>query len=70
MTREHPARALPLEGDPHDAALAGLVHPLDWKNPTPSGRYNLVVGGAGTAGLVAAGAGRCWAGRWRWWSGG
>ncbi|MCC6215717.1 MAG: mercuric reductase [Polyangiaceae bacterium] len=26
----------------------------DWKNPTPSGRYNLVVVGAGTAGLVSA----------------
>jgi pyruvate/2-oxoglutarate dehydrogenase complex dihydrolipoamide dehydrogenase (E3) component len=43
-----------LAGDAHDAALAARVHPLDWKNPTPSGRYNLVVIGAGTAGLVAA----------------
>lgn len=43
-----------LDGDAHDATLAARVHPLDWKNPTPSGRYNLVVIGAGTAGLVAA----------------
>lgn len=30
------------------------VHPLDWINPRPDGRYNLVVIGAGTAGLVTA----------------
>ena len=30
------------------------VHPSDWTNPTPDGRYNLVVIGAGTAGLVTA----------------
>ncbi|MDA1229913.1 MAG: FAD-dependent oxidoreductase, partial [Planctomycetota bacterium] len=34
--------------------LEADVHPRDWKNPTPSGRYNLVVIGAGTAGLVTA----------------
>lgn len=34
--------------------LQSHVHPLDWKNPSPSGRYNLVVIGAGTAGLVTA----------------
>lgn len=43
-----------LDGDANDTALAARVHPLDWKNPTPEGRYNLVVIGAGTAGLVAA----------------
>ncbi len=43
-----------LPNDPHDKELARLVHPDDWKNPTPAGRYNLVVIGAGTAGLVAA----------------
>jgi pyruvate/2-oxoglutarate dehydrogenase complex dihydrolipoamide dehydrogenase (E3) component len=43
-----------LDGDAHDSALTALAHPADWKNPTPSGRYNLVVLGAGTAGLVAA----------------
>ncbi len=30
------------------------VHPTDWKNPRPASRYNLVVIGAGTAGLVTA----------------
>src|ERR1044071_5157226 len=34
--------------------LVANVHPLDWKNPTPAARYNLVVIGAGTAGLVTA----------------
>jgi pyruvate/2-oxoglutarate dehydrogenase complex dihydrolipoamide dehydrogenase (E3) component len=34
--------------------LEANVHPPDWINPKPSGRYNLVVIGAGTAGLVAA----------------
>jgi pyruvate/2-oxoglutarate dehydrogenase complex dihydrolipoamide dehydrogenase (E3) component len=36
--------------------LVTHVHPPDWVNPTPGGRYNLVVIGAGTAGLVSAGA--------------
>ncbi len=40
--------------DPHDRTLAGNVHPADWTNPEPAQRYNLVVVGAGTAGLVAA----------------
>jgi pyruvate/2-oxoglutarate dehydrogenase complex dihydrolipoamide dehydrogenase (E3) component len=30
------------------------VHPCDWRNPQPAKRYNLVIVGAGTAGLVAA----------------
>ncbi len=30
------------------------VHPDGWRNPVPAARYNLVVIGAGTAGLVAA----------------
>ena len=30
------------------------LHPSDWHTPTPANRYNLVVIGAGTAGLVAA----------------
>ena len=30
------------------------VKPEDWVNPVPRGRYNLVVVGGGTAGLVAA----------------
>lgn len=40
--------------DDHNSTLVEHVHPTDWTNPTPSGRYNLVVIGAGTAGLVAA----------------
>jgi len=34
--------------------LLDNVHPGDWVNPQPAGRYNLVVIGAGTAGLVCA----------------
>lgn len=40
--------------DEHNQRLAANVHPADWVNPTPAGRYNLVVIGAGTAGLVTA----------------
>jgi len=40
--------------DQHNRELERNVHPPDWTNPTPSGRYNLVVIGAGTAGLVTA----------------
>jgi len=43
-----------LPWDAHNQKLAGNVHPADWKNPTPTGRYNLVVIGGGTAGLVTA----------------
>ncbi len=40
--------------DEFNRKLEASVHPPDWTNPKPSGRYNLVVIGAGTAGLVAA----------------
>src|SRR5215207_8704849 len=40
--------------DKHNSTLVGNVHPRDWVNPTPAPRYNLVVIGAGTAGLVCA----------------
>ncbi len=40
--------------DPYNRDLLQNVHPADWVNPEPSGRYNLVVVGAGTAGLVTA----------------
>src|SRR5689334_5150485 len=43
-----------LPDDPHDRVLVDNGHPADWTNPTPSGTYNLVVVGAGTAGLVSA----------------
>lgn len=34
--------------------LIANVHPPDWQNPKPAGKYNLVVVGGGSAGLVAA----------------
>jgi pyruvate/2-oxoglutarate dehydrogenase complex dihydrolipoamide dehydrogenase (E3) component/uncharacterized membrane protein YdjX (TVP38/TMEM64 family) len=40
--------------DQHNQALVANVHPPDWENPEPAPRYNLVVIGAGTAGLVSA----------------
>jgi pyruvate/2-oxoglutarate dehydrogenase complex dihydrolipoamide dehydrogenase (E3) component len=43
---------LPL--DAHDRALVANVHPAEWQNPEPAPRYNLVVLGGGTAGLVSA----------------
>ncbi len=43
-----------LPRDEHNAALVSNVHPPDWVNPEPARRYNLVVIGAGTAGLVTA----------------
>ncbi len=43
-----------LPADEHNQRLLGNVHPADWKNPTPSGKYNLVAIGGGTAGLISA----------------
>ncbi|MEO1973623.1 MAG: mercuric reductase, partial [Pirellulaceae bacterium] len=40
--------------DSHNQKLEENVHPPDWVNPEPAERYNLVVIGAGTAGLVTA----------------
>ena len=40
--------------DAHNTTLLSHVHPADWINPEPAARYNLVVIGAGTAGLVTA----------------
>jgi len=42
------------EPDAHDRRLYEQVRPTDWVNPAPAPRYNLVVIGGGTAGLVAA----------------
>jgi pyruvate/2-oxoglutarate dehydrogenase complex dihydrolipoamide dehydrogenase (E3) component len=47
-----PLQVLPF--DSHNQALVANVHPPDWVNPEPAPRYNLVVIGAGTAGLVIA----------------
>ncbi|MCL4814408.1 MAG: mercuric reductase [Vicinamibacteraceae bacterium] len=49
-----PARRLVQPDDEYNRALVSAVHPPDWVNPRPAGRYNLVVIGAGTAGLVTA----------------
>lgn len=38
----------------YNQELEANVRPRGWSNPKPAGRYNLVVVGAGTAGLVAA----------------
>jgi hypothetical protein len=40
--------------DVHNRFLVSNVHPPDWASPEPAGRYNLVVLGAGTAGLISA----------------
>jgi pyruvate/2-oxoglutarate dehydrogenase complex dihydrolipoamide dehydrogenase (E3) component len=40
--------------DSWNTELVNNVHPPDWANPDPTGRYNLVVIGAGPAGLVTA----------------
>jgi len=40
--------------DEHNRVLAENVHPSNWVNPDPTGRYNIVVIGAGTAGLITA----------------
>ncbi len=43
-----------LPDDEHNRRLVANVHPSGWVNPEPSGRYNVVVIGAGTAGLITA----------------
>jgi pyruvate/2-oxoglutarate dehydrogenase complex dihydrolipoamide dehydrogenase (E3) component len=40
--------------DEHNQKLESFVHPQDWVNPEPTGRYNLVVIGSGPAGLITA----------------
>lgn len=40
--------------DEHNQKLLDGVHPSGWVNPEPAARYNLVVIGGGTAGLVTA----------------
>jgi len=47
-----PSPVLPL--DSYNQALLDQVAPPDWQNPTPAACYDLVVIGAGTAGLVVA----------------
>ncbi len=52
MSGHHVPEVLPR--DEHNLTLISNVHPPDWVNPVPNGRYNVVVIGAGTAGLVTA----------------
>src|SRR5262249_14207509 len=40
--------------DPHEREHLANVSPTPWRNPTPRSRYDLVIIGAGPAGLVAA----------------
>jgi NADPH-dependent 2,4-dienoyl-CoA reductase/sulfur reductase-like enzyme len=55
----HGAGVAPRPTDEANAELLATVRPPDWVNPVPAPLYNLVVIGAGTAGLVtAAGAAR------------
>ena len=48
----HPVEVLPM--DQFNQEMVNNVHPPHWENPEPKGRYNIVVIGAGTAGLVTA----------------
>ena len=43
-----------LPKDVYNTELVANVHPPNWRQPTPATRYNLVVIGGGTAGLVTA----------------
>ena len=52
MTQAPAFEVAPL--DRHNQTLLGNVHPADWHNPEPATVYNLVVIGAGTAGLIVA----------------
>jgi pyruvate/2-oxoglutarate dehydrogenase complex dihydrolipoamide dehydrogenase (E3) component/uncharacterized membrane protein YdjX (TVP38/TMEM64 family) len=54
--QEPVAGALIPPDDEHNRTLVSNVHPRDWTNPEPSRKYDLVVIGAGTAGLVTAAA--------------
>ncbi len=49
---EQPITVQPM--DEHNRRLIANAHPQDWHNPTANGHYNLVIIGAGTAGLVGA----------------
>lgn len=55
MARHMMSHFTPLiPNDEFNRQLEASVRPPAWQNPKPSGRYNLVVIGAGTAGLVTA----------------
>lgn len=52
LTKKEPLTILP--DDEFNQTLINNVHPPNWVNPEPKEKYNLVVIGAGTAGLVTA----------------
>ncbi len=52
VLEDKPVQLLP--NDKHNLELEANVHPPNWPNPAPSRPYQLVVIGAGTAGLVTA----------------
>src|SRR5215470_5558604 len=54
LTMGQPDSPLILPNDEYNQQLVSNVHPSNWVNPEPSGRYNIVVIGAGTAGLITA----------------
>lgn len=54
-TERRPIKEVTVEPmDSHNQALISNARPKDWVNPEPAEAYNLVVIGAGTAGLVTA----------------
>ena len=54
MTNQSFSKISILPMDEHNQKLISYVHPPDWINPRPKSNYDLVVIGAGTAGLVVA----------------
>ena len=44
----------PFQNDEHNRELLSRVHPEEWRSPEPCAMYNLLVVGAGTAGLISA----------------
>ena len=52
MQHNDPSSTAPQDG--HERERLAHVHPAAWRNPQPADRYDLVVIGAGPAGLVAA----------------
>ncbi len=54
VVMSHHEESLVLPDDEYNRMLVDNVHPSTWVNPDPTGRYNIVVIGAGTAGLITA----------------
>ncbi|WP_373538352.1 mercuric reductase [Chamaesiphon sp.] len=54
MTNQNFSNVSVLPMDEYNQKLVSYVHPPDWINPHPAPLYDLVVIGAGTAGLVVA----------------